>query len=143
PTPASTLRLASFNLAATEEVGKLLGTASGLPPGRGWTHQLQWSWAAPWLNRRLGEPIAACRDRGGLRVQGRSCHQPMAVERQLPGGLLQLAAYGGTGPNRGPYGSATVPVALPWGWTIGSGPPPPLVSTPPPIPLPATSAAGW
>jgi porin len=37
------------------------------------------------------------------------------VERQLPGGLLQLAAYAGTGPNRGLYGSATVPMALPWG----------------------------
>jgi porin len=37
------------------------------------------------------------------------------VERQLPGGLLQLAAYAGTGPNRGVYGSATVPVTLPWG----------------------------
>jgi porin len=115
PTPATTLRLASFNLAATDEVAKLLGTASGLPPGRGWTHQLQWSYAAPWLNRRLGEPIAACRHAGGLRARGRTCGRPVMVERQLPGGLLQLAAYAGTGPNRGLYGSATVPVALPWG----------------------------
>ena len=115
PTPATTLRLASFNLAATDDVTRLLGTASRLPPGRGWTHQLQWSWAAPWLNRRLGAPIAACRGRGGLQVRRRTCRQPMAVERQLPGGLLQLDAYGGTVPIRGVYGSATVPVALPWG----------------------------
>jgi len=115
PTPATTLRLASFNLAATDEVARLLGTASGLPPSRGWTHQLQWSYAAPWLNRGLGVPIAACREREALRPRGRSCGQPVAVERQLPGGLLQLAAYAGTGPKRGLYGSATVPVALPWG----------------------------
>lgn len=115
PNPATTVRLASFNLGATDEVTKLLGTASGLPPGRGWTHQLQWSYAAPWLNHGLGDPIAACREPGGLRARGRTCGQPVAVERQLPGGLLQLAAYAGTGPNRGLYGSATVPVALPWG----------------------------
>lgn len=115
PTPATTVRLASFDLAATDEVAGLLGTASGLPPGRGWTHQLQWSYAAPWLNRRLEAPITACREGGGLRARGRTCDQPVAVERQLPGGLLQLAAYAGSGPNRGLYGSATVPVALPWG----------------------------
>ncbi len=117
PTPATTVRLASFDLAATDDIARLLGTASGLPPGRGWTHQLQWSYAAPWLNRRLGAPIAACRKGGGFRARGRGrdCDRPVAVERQLPGGLLQLAAYAGTGPNRGLYGSATVPVALPWG----------------------------
>ncbi len=117
PTPASTLRLASFDLAATDSVAGLLGTASGLPPGRGWTHQLQWSYAAPWLNRSLAAPIAACREGSGLRLRRRhpACSQPVRVERQLPGGLLQVAAYAGTGPNRGLYGSATVPVALPWG----------------------------
>ena len=115
PTPASTLRLASFDLAATDSVAGLLGSATGLPPGRGWTHQLQWSYAAPWLNRQLAAPIAACRDGAGLRSRRPSCAQPVQVERQLPGGLLQLAAYAGTGPNRGLYGSATVPMALPWG----------------------------
>lgn len=115
PTPASTLRLASFDLAATNSVAGLLGTASGLPPGRGWTHQLQWSYAAPWLNRHLAAPINACREGSGLRLRGPTCSQPVQVERQLPGGLLQVAAYAGTGPNRGLYGSATVPVALPWG----------------------------
>jgi len=115
PTPASTLRLASFDLAATNSVAGLLGTASGLPPGRGWTHQLQWSYAAPWLNRPLAGPIAACREGTGLRLRRSPCSRPVQVERQLPGGLLQLAAYAGTGPNRGVYGSATVPVALPWG----------------------------
>ncbi len=115
PTPASTLRLASFDLAGTDSVAGLLGAASGLPPGRGWTHQLQWSYAAPWLNRQLATPIAACRDGSAVRALGRTCSQPVQVERQLPGGLLQLAAYAGTGPNRGLYGSATVPMALPWG----------------------------
>jgi porin len=115
PTPASTLRLASFDLAATDSVAGLLGSASGLPPGRGWTHQLQWSYAAPWLNRPLAAPIAACREGTGLRLRRSTCSQPVQVERQLPGGLLQLAAYAGTGPNRGVYGSATVPVTLPWG----------------------------
>ena len=115
PTPATTVRLASFDLAATDDIARLLGAVSGLPPGRGWTHQLQWSYAAPWLNRRLETPIAACRAGGGLRARSPNCLQPVAVERQLPGGLLQLAAYAGTGPNRGLYGSATVPVALPWG----------------------------
>ncbi|MEA5414396.1 carbohydrate porin [Synechococcus sp. BA-132 BA5] len=125
PTPASTLRLASFDLAATNAVAGLLGTASGLPPARGWTHQLQWSFAAPWLNRHLAAPIAACRDGAGLRIRQKTCAQPEQVERQLPGGLLQLAAYAGTGPNRGLYGSATAPVALPWGldhrlWTAAA-----------------------
>ncbi len=115
PTPASTLRLASFDLAATDSVAGLLGTASGLPPGRGWTHQLQWSYAAPWLNRPLAAPIAACREGTGLRLRRSTCSRPVQVERQLPGGMLQLAAYAGTGPNRGVYGSATVPVTLPWG----------------------------
>lgn len=115
PTPASTLRLASFDLAATDSVAGLLGSASGLPPGRGWTHQLQWSYAAPWLNRHLAAPIAACREAAGLTARRPTCSQPVQVERQLPGGLLQLAAYAGTGPNRGFYGSATMPVALPWG----------------------------
>ncbi|MCP9834722.1 MULTISPECIES: carbohydrate porin [unclassified Cyanobium] len=115
PTPASTLRLASFDLAATNAVAGLLGTSSGLPPGRGWTHQLQWSYAAPWLNRHLTAPIAACHQGAGFRARRGSCSQPVLVERQLPGGLLQVAAYAGTGPNRGLYGSATVPIHLPWG----------------------------
>ncbi|MCP9858986.1 MULTISPECIES: carbohydrate porin [unclassified Cyanobium] len=115
PTSASTLRLASFNLAATNTVAGLLGTSSGLPPGRGWTHQLQWSYAAPWLNRHLTAPIAACHQGAGLRARHGTCPRPVQVERQLPGGLLQVAAYAGTGPNRGLYGSATVPIHLPWG----------------------------
>ncbi|MDM7952790.1 MAG: carbohydrate porin [Cyanobium sp. CZS 25K] len=115
PTPASTLRLASFDLAAANTVAGLLGASTGLPPGRGWTHQLQWSYAAPWLNRHLATPIAACLGGNGIRPRQRTCRQPVQVERQLPGGQLQLAAYAGTGPNRGLYGSASVPMALPWG----------------------------
>jgi porin len=115
PTPASTLRLASFDLAASGSVADLLGAHSGLPPGRGWTHQLQWSYAAPWLNRHLQAPINACRQGSGIQAGRAGCPRPVRVERQLPGGLLQLAYYTGTGPNRGLYGSVTVPLTLPWG----------------------------
>ena len=75
PTPATTVRLASFDLAATDDIARLLGAVSGLPPGRGWTHQLQWSYAAPWLNRRLETPIAACRagDRRALSALSTPC----------------------------------------------------------------------
>ncbi|KEF42210.1 MAG: hypothetical protein ER33_07580 [Cyanobium sp. CACIAM 14] len=115
PTAASTLRLASFDRAAASAVAGLLGVQAALPPARGWTHQLQWNYAAPWLNRHLEAPIPACRQGAGLRPARRDCLRPVRVERQLPGGLLQLAAYTGSGPNRGLYGSATVPLTLPWG----------------------------
>ncbi len=115
PTPATTLQLASFDLAAADTFAGLLGAETGLPPGRGWTHQAQWSYAPPWLNRHLDEPLPACREPRGIGRRRSGCREPVRVERQLPGGLLQLAAYTGTGPNRGVYGSATLPLSLPWG----------------------------
>jgi porin len=115
PTPSTTLRFGSFDLAAVGGVSSALGVSTGIPAGPGWIHMAQAEFEPRWLNPSGSGPIQACRRGSQLIRRTTACKQPVAVDQQLPGGKIQLAGYAGVGAIRGIYGHATVPVSLPWG----------------------------
>jgi porin len=115
PSPTTTLRFGSFNLAAVGTVSNSLGVTTGIPPGPGWMHMAQFDFEPRWINPSGGLPIQACRRGGRLIRRSPGCESPVEVEQQLPGGTIQLAGYAGVGSIQGMYGHANVPVSLPWG----------------------------
>lgn len=143
PTPATTLRLASFNLAATDEVARLLGTASGLPPaGAGPTScsgaTRPHGSTAGWGPR---SPPAARATASGSRAEPAPSRSRWSAS--FPEDCCSWRPMPGPGRTEAFTAAPPCPWPCPGASTTGSGPPPPRASTPPPIPRPATSAAVW
>ncbi|MFM7314000.1 MAG: carbohydrate porin, partial [Cyanobium sp.] len=114
--PELSLRYGWFDLSSTRAIATWLGSPNpfnGTPGGH--AQLLQLNWSPPGLAPPVAAPLAACRVAGGVVRRRTGCTQPVAVESQLPGGLLSLGGYSTSRQSGGVYGSATLRSGLPLG----------------------------
>ena len=116
PGPDLSLRYGWFDLSSTKPLATWLGSPPpfrGSPKGAVQMLQLNWTPAA-WAPSGT-TPLQACRTSAGVVRRRGDCHQPVAVQNQLPGALVSLGGYDTTRGTGGLYGSATVRSGLPFG----------------------------
>ena len=116
PTPELSLRYGWFDLGSTAPLAQWLGSPppfTGIADGSAQLLQLSWTPAA--LAPQADRPIPACRSAAGVVRRRRGCSQPLLVQNQLPGALLNVGGFHTSAGSSGVYGSATLRSGLPLG----------------------------
>ena len=116
PTPELSLHYGWFDLSSTAPLAQWLGSPppfTGIADGSAQLLQLSWTPAA--LAPAADTPIPACRSTAGVVRRGRTCHQPLLVQNQLPGALVNLGGFHTSARSSGAFGSATLRSGLPLG----------------------------
>lgn len=116
PSDAITIRYGVFDLSTTQAIGKwLTDFPEGVPDGSGSAQFLQVSLEPSGWGASTDTPIEACRSAAGIVRAHRDCRQPVLVQNQLPGGMINVGGFLTTESGDGMYGTVTLRSGLPLG----------------------------